>query len=256
MPRQVYLHDFFLTEHFAVVVLHPAIFRPLRFVLGLAAFCDCLTWQPELGNLWLVLPRSPEEVPVHWFDGPPGWMWHGVRAAERGRTLIVDWVAYDEPDHFLGPDPALRAMLHGRRGQARHPGKVRRTTLNLKSGRVTEQVAIDGNFEFPVAEEGDERAAFVTVAEPGTVLSDGIARVMPDCGAVQAFRFGEDVYVGEPIPTAGRMSGWVLTAGVHVPSARSFVAFFRSHAIADGPVATAWLDLAMPSSFHGLWLSD
>jgi all-trans-8'-apo-beta-carotenal 15,15'-oxygenase len=247
-PRQVYLHDFFLTRRYVVVLLHPALLHPLRFVLGLDAFTDCLSWRPDLGNCWLVAARDGD-TPPRWFEGPPGWMWHGLGAVEQGDAIVADWIGYGAPDHFLGPDAALRAMMRGQAGRADCPGQVRRTILDLASLRLTEDVAIAGNFEFPVRR--DTQAAYVTVAPQGTILADGVARVEPGTGRIDAYRGGSGLYFGEPLPT---QDGWVLVPGLDARRGRSFLGIFAADAIADGPIAQAWLSRTMPGSFHGDWL--
>lgn len=86
-----------------------------------------------------LFPGMP--LPPRWFDGPPGWMWHGVQAIERGEAIVVDWIGYDVPDHFLGPDAVLRAMMVGRRvisllvgAMALGLGYVRRCQLGVAMG--------------------------------------------------------------------------------------------------------------------------
>lgn len=94
------------------------------------------------------------------------------------------------------------------------------------------------------------RSVFMNAAPAGTVPADAIVRVEPAGGRIERFDFGPDVMVSEPLPAG---PAHVLTMGLDGKRRRSFLAIFAAVAIADGPVATAWLDRPLPATFHGLW---
>src|SRR5262252_5995125 len=83
-------------------------------------------------------------------DVPAVWMWHSLNAFTSGDVIIADFVGYDAPDHFLGPDAALRAVMQGREGVARSPGTLRRFTIDLAARRARMETVAEGHFEFPV----------------------------------------------------------------------------------------------------------
>src|SRR5258707_280454 len=93
--------------------------------MGFRPFADSLTWRPEKGSLLLIVDPAAER-PAMTLEVPASWMWHTVNAYASGNTIIADFVGYDSPDHFLGPDAAIRASMQGREGIAKaHAGKVR-----------------------------------------------------------------------------------------------------------------------------------
>jgi all-trans-8'-apo-beta-carotenal 15,15'-oxygenase len=45
-PRQVYIHDSFVTREHLIFVLHPMWFAPWRFLSGQASIIESLSWKP------------------------------------------------------------------------------------------------------------------------------------------------------------------------------------------------------------------
>ena len=45
---------------------------------------------------------------------PAVWMWHTLNAYVAGDRILADFVGYDAPDHFLGPDAAFRMIMQER----------------------------------------------------------------------------------------------------------------------------------------------
>ena len=206
--------------------------------------------------LWVVLRRDGTEPP-RFIEAPAAWTWHCVNAFEVGDTIVVDWIGYDAPDHFIGRNAALSTMVRGEIGEAASPGVLRRTELHLRTGSARNQILAVGNFEFPTTRPEDQgfadRSAFMTTARSGTVIANGIARIDLSSGARDGFEFDADTYVGEPVPAGG---GHLTTMGLDSASGRAFLAIFATGAIADGPVATAWLGHPLPATFHGAWSPD
>ena len=104
-PRNVYIHDFFATEHYYVFLLHPMRFRPWGFLAGLDSYIESLEWHGDEGNVVLVVPRAGGQV--RRFEAPGAFMWHALNAYERPGEIVADFVGYDAPDHFIGPRRAF-----------------------------------------------------------------------------------------------------------------------------------------------------
>ena len=149
LPRSIYMHDFFMTERHVMFMLHPMEFSPFPFLLGFGAFIDSLSWNPDAGNNLMILDCNGDADPVI-LDAPPSYMWHGVNAYDRGGEIIAEFVGYDDPDHFVGSDPALRAIMQGREGVAKSPGKLRRYVMNPARNSLHEEFVADGHYEFPM----------------------------------------------------------------------------------------------------------
>ena len=259
-PRQVYIHDFFVTRRYLVFVLHPVELAVLPLLAGLRSFIDCLRWTPGQGNLLAVLPR--EGGTARFFEAPAAFMWHTLNAREEGRTILADFVGYDEPDHFLGPDALLSRLRDGRFGRAESPGTIRRYRIDLAGGRATEEILDTQSHEFPMIDPRclatSYRRAWFGWALPGRV-HHGIKHVDMASGASELYDFGTDTQVGEPVfaprPDGAPEEGWLIVQGLDGRDGNAFFAILDAGCVAAGPLATIRLEHPLPMSFHGTWVA-
>lgn len=258
-PRMTYLHDYFVTERHIVLLLHPVSFSPFAMLAGLKSFTDSLTWNPADGNLVLVLEKDGD-APPRQFAAPAAWMWHSLNAWETGNTIVADFVGYEAPDHFLGEDAFLAAIMDGERGQARYPGTLRRYVIDLAAGGLREAIVADGHHEFPIVDPRKashaHRHGYFAIGAPGDFVTDGVARIDMETGRRDAFRFGPKHFVGEPVfapagPAEGE--GWLLAQVQSGETGRNFLAVFEAGNVSAGPVARVHLAHHVPLSFHGWW---
>ncbi len=258
-PRSTYLHDFFATERYVVFVLHPVDFSPFAMLLGMRSFIDSLRWNRHEGNLIVVADKNGKEKPVI-LEAPAAFMWHSLNAYERGGTIVAEFVGYDEPDHFIGDDPDFRAIMEGREGTAREPGRLRRYLIDPAAKTVREEKVAGGHFEFPIADPRvlchASRYAHLSYQSGQGWYHDGVARVDMTTGKREGFGFGPSHYVGEPIfasagPSEGE--GWLLAQTLDGTTGKSFLAIFDARKVEAGPVARVLLDHHVPISFHGYW---
>jgi all-trans-8'-apo-beta-carotenal 15,15'-oxygenase len=267
-PRgEAYFHDFFWASPYAVFLLQPALLSPLPMVLGFRSYTDSLRWTPSAGGLLVVVDTSGKRAPLT-LDVPAVWMWHALNAHVAGDRILADFVGYDAPDHFLGPDAAFRTIMQGRRGLAKAPGMLRRFTIDLQARKAGMETIAEGHFEFPMAHPGrvgrKHRYGYVAM---GDISHDwyqtGVARIDVESGARSEFAFGTDFYVGEPIfapdpaaaadPAATEDRGWILAEVLDGKRGKSFLAVFVAAHLGDGPVAKLNLRTHLPMSFHGWW---
>ncbi|MGD2132144.1 MAG: carotenoid oxygenase family protein [Maricaulaceae bacterium] len=259
----VYIHDFFITRTKAVFVFHPATFNPFPFLGGLKSFAECIAWRPEHGNRVLVVNRRGDPEPK-WFDAPAAWMWHALNAYDRpDGSIVADFVGFDAPDHFLGPNAELTNFMSGVCGIGEAVGAVRRYVLDPRRGRCEETVIAAGAHEFPTIDPRltglPHRTGYLATGGGGA-LTSGVARLDVETGARDAYDHGADVFAGEPNfaadpdaadPEEGR--GWVIQECLDGATGESFFAIFDALALADGPVARVHLGRHAPISFHGWW---
>lgn len=260
-PRQVYIHDFFVSDRHVIFVLHPCHFSPFGFLSGFRSFTDSLSFAREDGTVLAVVPRGGGEARFH--DVPGSFMWHALNAYETGDEIVADLVAYDAPDHFIGDRPLFNEIMQGRMGHAANPGTIRRYVIPLRAGSAREEILDAGNHEFPMT---DPRAQ-LTRHRIGYFASGGIGginsavkRMDMQTGATQEFDFGAgSAHAGEPVfvprdEAAGDLDdGWLIVQCLDAASERTFFAVFDAAALADGPLAKVWLGHHVPISFHGAW---
>jgi len=259
-PRTAYLHDFGATERFAVVILQAAHLHGLRFLSGLASFAECLEWRPERGNIVLLIDLHSGACRT--FEAPAAWVWHVANAYEHDNDLVMDFVGYDDPGHFLGRDAQLTAIMRGREGVNCAPGTLRRYVIRPESGRLTETILCDGNYEFPSVDGRsggrEHQRVYVTCGNRPGMLHSGIASIDTATGKRDAYDFGAHVNALEPVfaqaPDGAIDQGWLITQTLDTRAGTSAFAVLDARCVADGPVATIELGETLPISFHGLWV--
>lgn len=264
-PRgSAYFHDYFWADPYVIFHFHPAFLSPLPMLAGLHPFADSLHWRPEQGSVLFVVDTTGVRRPVT-FEVPASWMWHSLNAYLVGGTIVADFVGYDVPDHFLGPNGAFHEIMQGREGVAKSPGTLRRFTIDLAARRARLETVAAGRYEFPFIPQGrvGQKHRYGYVASHSSAqgwFHDGVARIDTDSGAKATFYFGPKYYVGEPVfvpdPAADLSvadQGWLLCEVLDGVSGKSFIAVFDPAQLPDGPLAKGQLQHHLPMSFHGWW---
>jgi all-trans-8'-apo-beta-carotenal 15,15'-oxygenase len=260
VPRSSYIHDWFLTERYALVLLHPVMLSLTRYLSGYASFTDSLRWQPEQGNLLLVVDRSGAQKPLL-LDAPACFMWHSLNAYEQGDTIVADFVGYQQPDHFLGEHAAFHAIMQGQQGVQQASGQLQRYVVNFKQRHLSLEILSTSNCEFPMLDlrmaTRPHRFGYCTTASGPTVFHHGLMRIDTDTGQQDVADMGDATHLGEPVfvsdDSAREDSGHLLSVGLDGASGNSFLAVFRADRLSDGPLARVWLTHPTPLSFHGYW---
>jgi all-trans-8'-apo-beta-carotenal 15,15'-oxygenase len=266
MPRSVYMHDWAVSGRRLVFVFHPVKLSPWPVFLGRSSMLESLTWKQEWGNLILVLDREGKEPPVM-LEARACYMWHSVNAYDHGGDVVVDFIGYDNPDHFIGKDPIASAVMVGRRGENQYPGKLRRYLINPAAKTIREEIIDDGNFEWPRVNERyrcyNYRTAYMLNTMPGEFFWTKVRRVDMRTGKMQSYDFGAGSYLTEPVfvPLPGRRyapeepaePGYLLVEVYDSRIRRSYLAILRAERLAEGPIATVRLKHHVPFSYHGWW---
>jgi len=262
LPRSAYMHDFFQTENYVILNLHPADLKLAPTLTGMSSFVGSLSWKPERGNLLVIMHKSGTQEPIV-IEAPTAWMWHSFNSYEVGNTIIADFVGFDEPDHFLGEDAAFKAIMNGSLGVSNSKGLARRYEIDLTAKKIKESIVSEKAFEFPTINMSrvsrDYQFGYTSMGIENNVFHSAIARTDFQTGSVNSYDFGDMCHVGEPIfapdPTAvnDEGKGWLMTVGLNGKTGKSFLAILEACALENGPVATLSLTHHTPFSFHGFW---
>ena len=268
--RNVYVHDFFATERHVIVSLHPLEISPIGLLSGLESFTETLSWRPERGNILVVFDRNGNQAPTV-IEATARFMWHALNAYESGNEVIADFVGYEAPDHFIGDNPSLKAIMNGARGTGDFPGEVRRYVIDIAARTAREDVVSGDNHEFPIVNPAHvcapHRIGYFAHSSARSSNSgwyhDGVAVIDFKTGKAETFSFGPKHRVGEPIFAAkpghryevpkDREPGWLLAEVLDGAAGTSFLAVFDAETIAAGPIARIVLTHHVPISFHGYW---
>ncbi len=122
-PGPAYLHDYFVTKNFCIVIDHSVRYNISRIAQG-----SIFQWMPSKPLRFGVISRT-DDCAVRWFDtGAPGFVWHVLAGwEEEGSSSVVLWLpifdSYPEtiPIH-LPCEP---------------PSHLTRVVLDLDSGLIT-----------------------------------------------------------------------------------------------------------------------
>jgi all-trans-8'-apo-beta-carotenal 15,15'-oxygenase len=266
MPRNVYVHDFFVSDRHIIVNLPPADLNIVDYILGRKSVLGSMSWKPEKGNLILVFDRGNSAKPVQ-FEIEASWMWHSLNAYEIGGEIIADFVGYQNPDHIIGEDPALIAIMRGRKGQYNYAGEIRRYVINLDKKKIRQEILDHGSYEFPFINLQHQchkyRFGYFTKKQKKEIFFRGIARIDMKNLRSQNYDFGPGKFCSEPVfvpmpgyrysPWTGKEPGWLLTEVYDSEKQKTLLAILRADHISDGPLALAYLNQAIPLGFHGFW---
>lgn len=267
IPRYCYLHDWFVTERFVVLHLHPATIEVWGLLLGLRSIVDSLRWNGADGSLLMILPRDRRagRVVPRFVETEASFMWHSFNGHEEGGDLVLDFVGYENPDHFIGPDPLALAVMQGRPGQFQYPGFVRRIRVRPGDRRARNEVVAAGNYEWPRIDDRllgrRNRWGWMASAKPKRFFANSVARIDFEDGSTKEYAFDDSVFTSEPVfvpdpargGAGGEEEGWILVELFDGRDRRSSLAVLDAGRIEDGPVARVLLEHHVPISFHGYW---
>ena len=130
-----YMHDWFVTPHFFVLHAMPAIIDG-EAIAGGSVIRDALRWLPQMPSRLLVFRRD-EVAPPQIFEMEAAWMWHTANAFERRGELVLDWVGYDDPFHFVGQGAEWENIMMDEQRPSGAAGVLRRTVLDLNAGTLS-----------------------------------------------------------------------------------------------------------------------
>lgn len=268
LPRYIHLHDFFATERYLVFNLHPLEVEVFDFLLGRKSLAESFRWRPEKGNLIMVLERRSDTSPV-FIETESIFMWHSINAYDDGDAIIADFVGYKSPDHFLGKNSPVYAVMKGEKGVYKDAGEIRRYIIEPKNRRLKSQrLTNNSGYEWPMIDLRNRcypyRHAYVARTRRGDdFFWSGISAIDLKSGKERVYYFQEGHYCSEPVfaPISSAQhdalaeieKGWLLTEVYDGINKRNYLAVLRSDALEDGPVAMAHLSRHLPFSMHGFW---
>lgn len=253
LPAPVMMHDFVITEHYAVFFDSPAVFDLHRMLKG----GEPMSWQPDNGTRIGVMPRGGSGTDVRWFDIENSYVVHFFNAWENGTSIEVR--APRMPDmpggfKFESPD-ASRAPLPWR------------WTIDLATGTVSEGPTGDTSSEFPrVDERLTGRPTRYGYACPQRTWEfefdfEGVYKYDFHTDDVQAHMYsssevcGEHVFAPDP-DGESEDDGWLLSFVTDRATEQSELVILDARDIAAEPVARVQMAARVPIGFHAHWFAD
>lgn len=248
------IHDFVITERYAVIAAFPFPFELERAMSGANPF----VFRPDAPTRWLVIDRRSPDAPVRVLESAACYAYHFANAYEEGDRIVVEGCrmprASVDFDSEIGGDNA---------------GVLHRWTLDLRARAVREAPLDREPSEFPRVHEGriGQRARYVYAARVarGQQLADedqlatGWTRFDRDRDATTEHAHGARCFGGEGVfvPRPGAQhegDGWLL-GFVHDASAgESALHIVDCARFDEPPVAKVRIARRVPYGFHGLWV--
>ncbi len=251
------VHDFAVTERDAVFVHGPVKLSVLRALFGSGDIADFFQWKPDLGTEIVVAPFDDLGAPIRVQTGP-FWTWHLANAYNEGDDVVLDLCRY--------PDFNTINTLNGDEDSGAEMPALWRYRVNRRTRSVAAEILLDRPCDFPlvhasrvatahryiwlVGEEAGQRHVFRFDTRAPGQIADRDSWTPPQ-GHVPS----EAVIVPKGGATA-ETDVWALTL-VHAPErAQSYLAVLDGARLAEGPVACAWFDQTIPTTYHGTWVPD
>jgi carotenoid cleavage dioxygenase-like enzyme len=250
IPRPVMMHDFAITQRFAVFMDLPETFDLARMLRRESP----LVFRPEHGARFGLVPRQADGGPVRWFDSQVCFVFHTLAAWEEDDAVILIACRYREfPDEINGGP----ANPNARPNQP----VLYRWRFDLRTGRTSESALDDLPVEFPRIHEARmaQPIRYGYTAVVGGEMFTGYRKYDLQRGQhathqLGAGRFGgEAVFVPRPDARA-EDDGWLVAMVHDVAEGRAELIVLDARDLAAQPVARILLPVRVPYGFHGIWI--
>ncbi|ERN11802.1 carotenoid 9,10(9',10')-cleavage dioxygenase [Amborella trichopoda] len=268
IPEPIMMHDFAITENYAIFMDLPMYFRPKEMVKGKYLYAFDKTKKAHFG----ILPRyAKDECEIRWFELPNCYIFHNANAWEDGSEVVLITCRIENPDLELasgsvkGKVDSFMIELYEMR-------------FNMKTGEATQKKLSASTVDFPRINENytgrKQRYVYGTVFDNLKVV--GIIKfdlhAEPDSGKtkleiggnVQGIfdlgpgRYGsEAIFVPrEPGSTLEEDDGYLILFVHDESTGKSEVDVIDAKTMSPEPVAVIELPKRVPYGFHAFFVSE
>jgi len=244
------MHDFQITEHFALFMDLPVVFD--------AGYVEKQTipfvWNEGYGARLGVMPRAGGET--RWFEIPPCYVFHTLNAWEDGDIIIWDVVRYPRmfATSVIGPIEENNTPI------------LWRWTIDLKAGTVKEEQLDDRSIEFPRTDPrvlGLPHRYGYAIAEAFNESFAGDRSLLKydrETGACSEHSYGTGRSSDEAVfvPREGSTTeddGYLLSTVYDKATDKSDLVILHAQDFTGEAVATIHLPQRVPYGFHGNWIA-
>ena len=245
------MHDFNVTRNHVIFMDLPAVFDLEMAMRGEMP----IHWDDNYPARLGVMPRNGTDADVRWFDLNPCYVFHPMNSYEDGDTIVLD---------------VARLTHVWRESMMDFPmPQFWRWTINLTTGKVTEEQVDDRAGEFPRVADSvvglKHRFGYMMEVPVGysyddpMAVSGAILKYDRQTGARTEINLGRGRLPGEPVfvPAEGGKNeddGYLMTFVHDAASDTSELVVMDAATMSDTPVATVHLP-RIPHGFHGNWIS-
>ncbi len=258
LPAPIMMHDFVITEDYAVFMDSPVVFN----MEGLSKGEPMMVWRPENGTRLGVIPRRGTADQIRWFEVEPSHVQHFWNAWQDGDRIVVTGCRYPEVDFGLETEGSEEDSGVGTIGSypARYWIDLKANTAGWESiddmlgefGRINDDrtgLRTDCLYMPAFTREDATAGDFDTVVKYDTARDIRQTWYAGDSG-----HLGEAVFAPDP-DGAAEDDGWVVTSMHDSATGESQVLIFDAHDLCPGPVARVRIPQRMPFGFHANWFA-
>ena len=249
------IHDFVITQRYAVFVIGPAILDLAAMLAG----GSVLSWQPDLGTRIALVPRSGTG-PVTFAELDPFWVWHFANAYEDGDRVVADFPCWNELSMAAGD----RRAASGRSDPV--SGHFSRVSVDPARGTAAVTRVGEAPSEFPRIDDRltGRRHRYLTVSAASGAHDlargehDRLLRWDMATGRNQAW--DTDASIGEVVfaPREGateELDGYYLTLARSLPDDRSWLYIWDAADFPCPPMARVAIPATVPNGLHANWFA-
>jgi carotenoid cleavage dioxygenase len=253
LPIGVMMHDFAISERFAVFMNHPYTFDVRRWLRSEAI----ARFEPERGSHLGILPRRASGADMRWFPIAPCFVYHVVNAWDEGEQVVLDVF------HRAGLDFAAEIEPGNAPVQTT---RLWRWRIDPRNGSVREEQLDDQNAELPSIHPArvGRRARYAFASRFRTdvrlPLAEGLLKYEFGAGVSSRFHSfganrngGEGVFVPRP-GARDEDDGWVLAFVHDEAQGQSELIVVDARDFAAPPIARVVLPQRVPYGLHGSWV--
>jgi carotenoid cleavage dioxygenase len=253
LPNPVMMHDWNVTRNHVVFMDLPVVFDLRAAMRG----DPPLAFRPDAGARLGVMKRNGAGGEVRWFDINPCYVFHPVNAWEDGDTIVLT---------VCRQQSAMVGGFENLYGGDATTGRLWRWTIDLASGRVSEEQLDDAAADFPRVNDAlvglPTRwgyTASLNSTAPTLTLGSRLYNYDLTSGARITHDFGKASHLGEPIFVAregavAEDDGWVMALRHDEDRDESVLAILDAQAFAAAPVAEIIMPRRVPYGAHGNWM--
>ncbi len=256
-PYASMVHDFMVTDKHVLFPIMPLTGSMERAMSGAPVYA----WEPDKGVHIGVMPRDGSVADLKWFQGDPSFMFHPMNAHTNGDKIVCEVCEFEEAPLFPLPDGTPGDPAKAIPRLTRWTFDLAANTSSYKSERLNDVAC-----EFPRLDERytgrDYRYGYMA-CDLGPQWKVGgfnaIARYDRQTDRLDMYDVGDGCATNEPVfvprsEASAEGEGYLLANVYDANRNATHLVILDAENVADGPLATAYLDHRVPFGFHGNWM--
>ncbi|MDQ1209330.1 carotenoid cleavage dioxygenase-like enzyme [Acinetobacter baylyi] len=268
-PYAAMIHDFAVTENHVIFPVIPLTVDVERMKAGGQHF----QWQPDLEQLFGILPRTGQAKDVQWFYGPKnGFQGHTLNSFEKNGKIYVDMpvtsgnVFYffppaEAPVHSEQISSALMRWEFDLQATDHHvtPHPITNKQYPCEFPRCDERFnGLEYHYGFALAFDPDLAFDHENLGDYPFQFFNQLARIHVQTGTTQTWYPGDKYCFQEPIfiprsKDAPEGDGWVACIMNDLREGKSELVILDTQHWENGPIARVKIPFRLRMSLHGNW---